>query len=132
MKVRFLGKDSRPGDSPTLYATDRETYIIQGYKVTDPEILAKLDIPEDETCVEITPRLLTYLAKDGLGGLVTSWVPPIVHVMESGNLVVQGKKVFNGEVLGHMTIPLHEDCVEVAKAAVVALLEEQSDGADHA
>jgi hypothetical protein len=130
MKVRFLGKESRPGDSPTLYATDRETYVIQGYKVTDPEILAKLNIPEGETCVEIYARLLAHLTKDGLSGVVTSWVPPIVRVLESGNLIIQGKKVFDGEALDHMKIPPHEECVEVAKAAVIALLEEHSDGAD--
>jgi len=37
MKLTFLGKDSTPNDSPTLYATDRDTYLVQGYTVTDPE-----------------------------------------------------------------------------------------------
>ena len=36
MKLTFLGKDSTPNDSPTLYATDRDTYLVQGYTVTDP------------------------------------------------------------------------------------------------
>ena len=31
MKLTFLGKDSTPNDSPTLYATDRDTYLVQGY-----------------------------------------------------------------------------------------------------
>ena len=30
MRLQFLGKNSVPGDSPTLYATDRETYVVQG------------------------------------------------------------------------------------------------------
>lgn len=34
MKLTFLGKDSTPNDSPTLYATDRDTYLVQGYAVT--------------------------------------------------------------------------------------------------
>jgi hypothetical protein len=37
MKLTFLGKDSTPNDSPTLYETDRATYLVQGYVVTDPE-----------------------------------------------------------------------------------------------
>lgn len=130
MHIRFLGKETTQGDSPTLYATDRETYIIQGYVVSDPEILAKLDIPEDETCVEIYARLLPHLAKDGLHGTVTSWAPPIVHVMEDGNYVIQGKRVSDQPVLSEMAIPAGEDCVEVSKAALRALLEEDDRGAD--
>lgn len=30
VKLRFLGKDSTPDDSPTLYATDRDSYVIAG------------------------------------------------------------------------------------------------------
>lgn len=129
MRIRFLGKETTQGDSPTLYATDRETYIIQGYLVTDPEILAKLDIPEDETCVEIYARLLPHLAKDGLHGIVTSWGPPIVHVMDDGNYVVQGKRVCDRAVLSEMAVPAGEDCVEVSKAALKALLEDDDRGA---
>ena len=132
MRLRFLGKESSQGDSPTLYATDRETYIIQGYVVSDPEILAKLEMPEDETCVEIYARLLPHLAKDGLHGTVTSWRPPIVHVMDDGNYVIQGKRVSDRAVLEEMSVPAHEDCVEVSKAAFKALLEENARGADDA
>lgn len=130
MRIRFLGKETTQGDSPTLYATDRETYIIQGYLVSDPEILAKLDVPEDETCVEIYARLLPHLAKDGLVGTVTSWAPPIVHVMEDGNYVIQGRRVTDRAVRSQMAIPVGEDCVEVSKAALKALLEEDDRGAD--
>ena len=39
MRAHFLGKDpdSQEGQSPTLFATDRVTYIAQGWKVTDPD-----------------------------------------------------------------------------------------------
>jgi hypothetical protein len=53
MKLTFLGKDSTPNDSPTLYATDRDTYLVQGYAVTDPEALAQMRIPDGETVVEV-------------------------------------------------------------------------------
>jgi hypothetical protein len=32
MKIRFLGKESEYRDSPTLYATERCTYLVQGWK----------------------------------------------------------------------------------------------------
>jgi hypothetical protein len=124
MKIRFLGKETENGDSPTLYVTERRTYLIQGWKVTDPEILAKLDTPERETVVEVYARLMTHLTKDGLRGVVTSRTPPIVHVKESGNLIVQGRQVTDPEALAEMKIPDHEDAVEVDEAAIKALLGE--------
>jgi hypothetical protein len=124
MEIRFLGKETDQGDSPTLYATDQGTYLIQGWKVTDPESLATLTVPESETVVEIYARLMTHLAKDGLSGVVTSWIPPIVHVKESGNLVIQGKRVTEPEALAEMNIPSHEDVVEISKAAIETLLSE--------
>jgi hypothetical protein len=124
MKIRFLGKETDQGDSPTLYATDQGTYLVQGWKVTDPESLAALTVSESETVVEIYARLMTHLAKDGLSGVVASWIPPIVHVKESGNLVIQGKRVTEPEVLTEMNIPSHEDVVEISKAAIEALLSE--------
>lgn len=36
MEITFLGKESVPDQSPTLYATDRDTYVVQGWIVTDP------------------------------------------------------------------------------------------------
>ncbi|MGH7927357.1 MAG: hypothetical protein ACREQV_06155, partial [Candidatus Binatia bacterium] len=73
--------------------------------------------------VEIYAHLMTHLAKDGLSGVVASWIPPIVHVKENGNLVIQGKRV-DPETLTGMNIPGYEDVVEVDKAAIEALLNE--------
>jgi hypothetical protein len=30
VKLKFLGKDSTPTNSPTLYATDQGSYLVQG------------------------------------------------------------------------------------------------------
>jgi hypothetical protein len=67
MKLTFLGKDSTPNDSPTLYETDRETFLVQGYVVTDPEALAQMRIPEGETVVEVPRRLMRYLPEEQHG-----------------------------------------------------------------
>jgi hypothetical protein len=64
VKITFLGKDSTPNDSPALYETDRETFLVQGYVVTDPEALSQLPIPEGETVVEVPKRLMKYLPED--------------------------------------------------------------------
>ena len=61
MKITFLGKDSTPNDSPTLYRTDRGTLLVQGYEVNDPEALAAMKIPPGETVVEVPPSLMKYL-----------------------------------------------------------------------
>src|SRR5262249_9210049 len=115
-----------------LYATDRDTYLIQGWIVTDPEILAKLDVSEGETCVEIYARLLNHLSKDGLIGTVSSWRTPIVYVLSNGNLIVQGKRVTDTETRATLAMPDNEDCVEVTRAALVSLLNEDGgDGADN-
>ncbi|MDX8035647.1 hypothetical protein SK803_36055 [Lentzea sp. BCCO 10_0856] len=64
MRAEFLGKDpeSTEGDSPTLFATDRAdrvTYIAQGWKVTDPQVLADVgSVPDHETLIEIPEDVL--------------------------------------------------------------------------
>jgi len=67
MKLRFLGKDSTPNDSPTLYETDRGTLLVQGYVVTDPEALSQMRLPEGETVVEVPKRLMKFLPEDAHG-----------------------------------------------------------------
>lgn len=93
MQLRFLGKDSAGGDSPTLYASDRDTYVVQGWKVEDEALVSGLGIPADETCVEVPPRLLTHLSNDGVHGQVARLTSPIVHVTVGGNYIVQGSRV---------------------------------------
>lgn len=61
MQLRFLGGDSGPNGSPRVYATDRGTFVVQGYKVEDEESLSQMSIPDHETCVEIPTSL--YLPK---------------------------------------------------------------------
>jgi hypothetical protein len=61
MKLEFLGTTSESGGCPTLYATDRGTYVVQGDAVTDPEALAALrDVLPGETFVEIPRELLRF------------------------------------------------------------------------
>lgn len=122
MKLRFLGKNSTPTNSPTLYAADQDSYVVQGWIVTDAATLARLTVPDDETIVEVPAALLGHLTLDGLAGEVSNVVPPIVNITPGGNYIIQGKRVTDAEALSQMSIPKHETCVQVTKSAVVPLL----------
>lgn len=62
MELTFVAKDpgSVPDGSPTLYRTDHESWVVQGWVVTDARALAAMDIPEGEPCVEIPDRLIPF------------------------------------------------------------------------
>lgn len=122
MELRFLGKETTGGQSPTLYATDRGSYVVQGWIVTDAGILAMLDLADDETLVEVYARLMTHLAKDGLSGDVTNGVYPIVHVRQNGTYVLRGKRVTDAQALAQMSIPDHETAIEIPKDVMAELV----------
>lgn len=63
MKLTLLGTESEVGESPTLYATDRDTYVVQGWRVTDVEALAAMNTPDHETAVEIPAALLRFASE---------------------------------------------------------------------
>ncbi len=60
MQLTFLGETSNNGGSPTLFGTDRDTYLVQGWKVLDADTLAQLNLPEHETVVEVPRALLRF------------------------------------------------------------------------
>ncbi|MEO3924319.1 hypothetical protein ABGB07_10725 [Micromonosporaceae bacterium B7E4] len=99
MELRFLGKQTQGGGSPTLFLTDRDTYVVQGWKV-----------PGVQTSVEIPHELLQYLEPGtGLG------VP--LQDTGRGSYILSGLVVLDPEALSQMDIPGHETCVEVGKVA---------------
>lgn len=65
MKLTFIRKTVQSGDSncPSLYRTDRGTFVVQGWRVSDPEALAQLDIPSHETVVEVPADVLAEIAR---------------------------------------------------------------------
>lgn len=62
MELTFVAKDpgSEPSGSPTLYRTDRGSWVVQGWVVSVPAALAAMDIPAGESCVEIPDRLVPF------------------------------------------------------------------------
>ena len=101
MRLRFLGKSTQGGGSPTLYATDRDTYLVQGWKVPDK--------PDD---VEIPHRLLGHLELGTcLGARLTD--------TGRGTFTLCGDPVIKAEVWAQMDVPGHETCVEVPQGQEV-------------
>jgi len=62
MRLTFIGKDplSNPTGSPTVYTTERETLVVQGWKITELEVREQMDIPVHEDAVEIPNRMLPF------------------------------------------------------------------------
>jgi len=67
MQLRFLGKETEGGNSPTLFDTDEDTYVIQGWTIDDPDTLAQLRLPEGETAVIVPKALMRHLPKEDHG-----------------------------------------------------------------
>lgn len=62
MKLTLVAGDpeSHPTNSPTLYKSDRGSWVVQGWVVDDPDALATLNLPEGETAVEIPDRMIQF------------------------------------------------------------------------
>jgi hypothetical protein len=62
VRLTLVAKDpeSNPTGSQTLYRTDRGSWIVQGWVVTESDALAQMTIPEGESCVEIPDRMIQY------------------------------------------------------------------------
>jgi hypothetical protein len=54
MRLRIVKGSCGGGSCPTLYATDRDTYVVQGYTL-EGHIARELALAEGETAVEV-PR----------------------------------------------------------------------------
>jgi hypothetical protein len=65
VQIRLIAADpdSQPTNSPTLYKTDRGSWIVQGWVVTDRAVLEQMGIPDGETCVEIPDRMIPLFAE---------------------------------------------------------------------
>ncbi|MFE6098995.1 hypothetical protein ACFVQ4_03430 [Streptomyces laurentii] len=63
MALIKLGKDpeSPSGGSPTIYLdSEKDTYLVQGWKVEDAAHLQQMDIPGHESVVEIPRRMVQF------------------------------------------------------------------------
>lgn len=93
MRLTFIGTDSAGGQCPAVYATDRQTVVIQGTRITDLEALADLagtygGLPAHETAVEVKFDLLVR------------WLPAAVKaVLDDGGDAAEALRENLGAVL---------------------------------
>ena len=74
MKMKFLGSTSGGGSCPNVYETDANTIVVQGGRVSDPELLAiarERGLPDHETLVEIPRELVQYFPQELLDKYAT-------------------------------------------------------------
>jgi len=107
MRLTFLGKSTQGGGSPTLYATDRDTYVVQGWKVSG----------ESENTVEIPEFLLGYLLPGTSLGAPLRATGKRWHGDdgECDTYVLSGQQVTDAATLEQMSVPGHESCIEVGR-----------------
>ncbi|WP_067532257.1 hypothetical protein [Nocardia crassostreae] len=96
MLLRFLGVDTRNSGSPTLYASERDTYIVLGWEV--PE--------QDSRNIEIPHRLLTYLEEGTCLGT-------LLHDTGHGTFLLEGEPVTDPAALEAINSSAGERSIEV-------------------
>ncbi|AYF74191.1 hypothetical protein D7D52_10310 [Nocardia yunnanensis] len=95
MRLEWLGGDSTNGQSPTLYRSDRGTYVVQGWRTDQP---GKIEIPH---------RLLQFVTRGSCFGVK-------LDDTGHGTFMLVGEPVTDPEALGIIDAPGHEAAVEVA------------------
>lgn len=70
MTLHRLGKDpeSPDGKSPTIYLDEKDTYLLQGWKVIDEARRSQLDLPGHEDVIEIPRRMVQFFLEANTGG----------------------------------------------------------------
>jgi hypothetical protein len=98
MLLRFLGKGgSKAGDCPALYATDRDTYLVLGWKTGVPET------------VEIPHLLLGFAEPDTFIGA------PMADTGR-GTFTLTGRPIIDRETLDQLIMADYETAIVVPKS----------------
>lgn len=121
MRLCHRGTESNQTGCPALYDTDRGTYVVQGWKVRDPQALTSLaDAREREFYVEIPRGLLRY-AEGGLDQATEFSRPghPAMYVTHRGTYLIRGWEVTDHKALADL-IDVREDefYVEIPKVVL--------------
>jgi hypothetical protein len=63
VKLIKLGDQCSGGSCPTVYLTDRDTVVVQGYMVEQEEAAGSVSLPAGESLVEVPRSLLVEAAR---------------------------------------------------------------------
>ncbi|NEW29706.1 hypothetical protein [Nocardia cyriacigeorgica] len=98
MRLTFLGKGGTTGGGcPSLYATDENSYVVQGWKTDLPGV------------IEIPHLLLGYAQPD-------TFVGATLTDTGRGTFTLKGRPITDADTLAQMDIYPDETAIEVAKA----------------
>lgn len=94
---------------PTLhYQPALDEFLVQGYTVTDPQVLARLNLFAGYTVVRVPTHLLPELQSDP----------------DACELLVQGHEVSDAELLAELNLPLGEAVVRISARLLPQLRKE--------
>jgi hypothetical protein len=66
MRLTFIAKETQTGNSPTLWETDDDQYVIQGFTLDDDALSQVGTVPDGELVVRVPKKLMRHL-KDAHG-----------------------------------------------------------------
>jgi len=97
MRLTFLGKGgSGTNDCPTLYATDQESFLVQGWRTGTPE---KIEIP----------HLLTGFAEP------RTYIGTTLTDTGRGTFLLSGRPITDADTLSQLKLSDDETAIEVPK-----------------
>ena len=98
MRLEFLGRGgSDVGQCPTLYATDQQTYLVQGWQTGQAGT------------IEIPHLLLGFAQPD-------TYIGATMTDTGRGTFVITGKPIDDGETLSQLDLAANETAIEVPKS----------------
>ncbi|OLT27483.1 hypothetical protein BJF83_02325 [Nocardiopsis sp. CNR-923] len=121
MRLRHLGTESNETGCPALYATDRSTFVVQGWKVADPQVLSeRADTRDGEFYVEIPEGLLRCDDADpGEHAWPYTGGRPAMYTTNRNTYLVRGWEVTDAQALADLIdVRDNETCVEVPKSVL--------------
>ncbi|QUQ71170.1 hypothetical protein [Kutzneria sp. CA-103260] len=68
MQLTHIATESGKSGCPSFFATDRGTYVVQGWRIDDADALATLQergLPDHETAIEIPAALVQRIRESG-------------------------------------------------------------------
>jgi hypothetical protein len=110
-RVRGVCDDGKT--CPALHLTDRDTAVIQGWTVSDAEVLIELGLPAGAEAVEVPSALLAEV--------LDSW--SALRRTGRGTVVVPGTVVSDPEALEQLCLPPGERAVEVPAGPLAGVLQ---------
>jgi hypothetical protein len=67
MRLTFIAKETQTGNSPTLWDTDEDQYVIQGFML-DADALSQVGtVPDGELVIRVPKKLMRHLKDDAHG-----------------------------------------------------------------